>query len=95
MQFTNRIYYNGEDFLPEKIIRGPVLSVATEEPITIPIQAMVMPPVEISINPFRPTLFIKKTAIRVATILTEASMRERLVAMLVSPLKIFVKKLTE
>jgi hypothetical protein len=81
--------------MAEKMTRGPSFSVATLEPMTIPIQAMVIPPVEISIKPLRPTLFMKKTAISVATMLTAASIIERLVAMLVSPLKMVVKKLTE
>ena len=77
-------------YLPEKMMRGPVLSVATLEPITIPIHAIVIPAVEIIIKPLRPTLFINTTAIAVATMLAAAQIKLRVVAMCVSPWKILV-----
>lgn len=76
--------------VPEKMIRGPVLSVATLEPMTIPIEAMAIPAVEIIMKPLRPTLFMKKTEMAVATILAAEHTKLRVVAMLVLPLKILV-----
>ena len=66
------------------------MSVATLEPMTIPIQAIVIPAVEIIIKPLRPTLFMKTTDMAVATILAAAQAKLRVVAMLVLPLKIDV-----